>query len=197
MRGNHLKSSKKILGFFLKKKCVEFQKITRNWKNLRGEIHLKTWNIFFLQWLRWFFATFDRIKRRSGLMFHVVFRIFYQLLTSLYRPECVNHVSKSWLFLCWKRRVNIWTWTSTHPSSFKKERARETKTLVCEPTQICQHFSFYFYQSNIFFLCTLPCCRHDFRVLDRSRREVSNSKLNQKRTLTLFRLFCNAVKNIF
>ena len=47
MRGNHLKSSKKFLGFFLKKKMCWVSKNYKKLKEFAGEIHLKTWNIFF------------------------------------------------------------------------------------------------------------------------------------------------------
>ena len=61
-------------------------------------------------------------------MFHVVFRIFYQLLTSLYRPECVNHVSKSWLFLCCKEESIFGLEPQLiHHHLKKKERERQKR----------------------------------------------------------------------
>ena len=52
MRGNHLKSSKKFLGFFLKKNVLSFKKLQEIERICGGNSSKNMKNIFFLQWLR-------------------------------------------------------------------------------------------------------------------------------------------------
>ena len=52
MRGNHLKSSKKFLGFFFEKKNVLSFKKLQEIERICGGNSSKNMKYFFLQWLR-------------------------------------------------------------------------------------------------------------------------------------------------
>ena len=147
------------------------------------------WKIF-LQRLSWFFLQLLIEYKKKGVCSCCFSRIFY-LLTSVYRPECVNHVSLVILFFDRLKTAFLESILlfRTHPSSFWQKNVLKITVNFTDPDLSAL---FYFYQTNIFFFVFAfysepKCAFLDLFVLDRSRREVSNSKLNQKRTLTLFR----------